>query len=192
MCLATAWCILVTVQVLFLSCCVKPVELQQQCSTDIASDSIVHNAALVQFCDGGSMCAKAQHEGDGEERKPKSYTKASTCGAQARVFLQQARKAQHSVTVVQAACGCSSAPVSGHDIWHCWQCDNVGCHSNVAGRHPGEGQLSVAKGCADGIVSDQRQKELLGVSINILPILRTEANIIQDKNTLEEGGAGRD
>ena len=64
----------------------------------------------------------------------------------------------------------------------------MSCHFNVAGRHPGEGQLSVAKGCADGIVSDQRQKELLGISINILPILQAEANITQDKNNC---GGGR-
>lgn len=93
-----------------------------------------------------------------------------------------------NVTVMQVAWGCSSAPVPGHDIRHCWHGDNASCHFNVAGRHPGKGQLSVTKGCTDGVVCDQRQKELLGVSINILTILQAEANITQDKKLWRRAG----
>ena len=57
------------------------------------------------------------------------------------------------------------------------------CHSDVARRHPGKGQLSVAKGCANGVVGNQCQKELLGVCINILPILQAEADIIESRTT---------
>lgn len=87
------------------------------------------------------------------------------------VVIHKKVRIEYSVTVVQATCGCISSPISGHDIWHCWHGINAGRHLDVAGRHPGKSQLSVAKGCADGVVSDQCQKKCLGVGINILPIL---------------------
>lgn len=98
------------------------------------------------------------------------------------------KRVTNSVKGVQAASGCISSPLPGHDIRHCWHCDNVRCHFDVAERHPGKGKLSVAKGCANGVVGNQCQKELLSVSINVLPILQAETNIIENRTTECDGG----
>ena len=51
----------------------KSVELQQQWNTGTANDNICAQGSFSSVLWWWVVCAKAQHEGDGEEREPKSY-----------------------------------------------------------------------------------------------------------------------